>query len=339
MARWDLHHYMAMAEASPGFGTSVPQPFVFRLLGPYIAGILPLHTPTAFYAITLVASLSLALLFYFFLNSHGINATVSVISVILFLLNKYAFGFPAWNYFQVNDILSLIEIILLYWAMRSSRWLLFSMFLMLGVLTRETALLMIPLAFVHLLESKTWTKAGRKYLVALIPGIMIFILIRLLVPHSGGDSLWRAFLAHAAKGTSPHRLYALLINSFAPLSLIPLVFLRGSIRFFRTHKTALLFLLLVFASTLFGSNDERLMAPAAPVFYLLIAELIETYCYSSKALLIIIAISVFLTAFDHAIGIPALPSLAATQAVSVSAMLLLTLALLGRMIVIRHAAN
>lgn len=55
--QWDLVHYKAMAEAVPKLATDVPQPFCFRVLGPYLVGLLPLSV--GFYVLSIVTSLVL----------------------------------------------------------------------------------------------------------------------------------------------------------------------------------------------------------------------------------------------------------------------------------------
>jgi hypothetical protein len=62
----------------------------------------------------------------------------------------------------------------------------------------------------------------------------------------------------------------LLINSFVPMSLVPLVYWRQTARFALENKFMVVLVVLVFFSTWFSGSSERLMSPASVVFYLLI---------------------------------------------------------------------
>ena len=40
-SNFDLKHYRAMADVAPFLNTDIPQPFVYRILGPWLAGLFP----------------------------------------------------------------------------------------------------------------------------------------------------------------------------------------------------------------------------------------------------------------------------------------------------------
>ena len=54
----DLHAYRAIAEASPKISTNIKQPFVYRLLGPYLVGLLPIKNATGFYIFSIILSIT-----------------------------------------------------------------------------------------------------------------------------------------------------------------------------------------------------------------------------------------------------------------------------------------
>jgi hypothetical protein len=107
-SEWDLSSYRAMANSSPQLRANVQRPFAYRLLGPYIVGLLPLPDPLGFYLLTVAVSVLVVLLLYSFLCNMGLSANASAIAAALFSFNKQIFGFNVWDFFQVNDCLSLL---------------------------------------------------------------------------------------------------------------------------------------------------------------------------------------------------------------------------------------
>lgn len=323
-AKWDLSHYRTMASASPGIATNVGHPFAFRVLGPYLVGLLPFPDPVGFYGFAVVLSLGLVFLLYYFLQSVGLSPSASLVTVVLFAFNRHWFGFTIWDYFQVNDLLSLVFILVLFWAMLNDRWMVFGVTLFLGAMTRETAMLMIPVVFAYLLEKKEISTRWRKALIAIGPGLIAFFLLRFFVPTTGG-TLLEAFHVNSRKVLSPERLFRLMVNSFLPFSLIPLVFFEMTFRFFRARIYALVFVILVFLSALFGSNDERLMAPAFIIVYLLLGVVIQAL-NSEKTFLAIFISGGFLSSLHHITGRYPLPNETLTWIFSLVSLLVVTIA-------------
>ncbi len=319
-ASWDLHKYRAISSAAPMLDASIPQPFAFRLLGPYLLGLLPGNTCQNYYIATLVIAMALVILFYCFLCNNGVRPEVAAVTVLLFSFNKYFFGFPVGDYFQINDLISLVMLTALYWCLLRRKWPAFSLFFILGVSARETALLIVPVSIVYLLESGTWRKEWKPFLLSITPGIALFLIIRKYIPCNGGSGLWQAFLLNYSKILSPGRLYALFINSFAPLVVVPIILCEKTISFFRKRIHGLVFLFLVLGSTLFGSNDERLMAPAFLMFYFLIAGLIQDCCLTAPKLMWLTLLLVFPTSFDYVIGMHRLPNITVMYAISIISM-------------------
>lgn len=306
-AGWDLGKYRVMAQAAPGLALT-GRPFAYRLLGPYLVGLLPVPDPAGFYGLAVIASFVLVILFYFFLIGEGIQRTAAVITVTFLIFNEYFFGMTLFDYFQINDLLTLIFLIGLFWAMFKSRWPLFGVFLALGALARETSLLMIPVALVYLLETGRLRREGLPFALSSVPGAVIFTMIHAFAPVSGGMGLLEAPWAYRAKVISPVIWFRLLVNSFIPLSLLPAIYFKLTLEFFTRRKYALLFVGLVLASTFFGVNNERLMAPTFIVFYLLIAEITQTSLYPRWGILIIMLGCGFVSSFHPLIARYPLPN-------------------------------
>lgn len=294
----DLHRYWSMAEAAPGLSIQISKPFAFRLLGPYLAGLVPIDPPLAFYLLNLMAVYGLIILFYDFLKDRGIRSWLAVYTVLIFICNRYFFGFIIWNYFQIDDTLSLLFLLLSYRAMRQHKWALFGFYLGIGILAREIAVLMIPTAFVYVMEKRKYHQFY-SILAAILPAILIFVIIRQFVPATGGMGLYEAFTTYLRHFFSPVLWYRRLVNSFVPLSFLPLIFWPRTYAFFKKSPHLLIFLACLVASTLFGLDKERLMAPSFFVFYWLCAEIFERYFAPFITPLIVIWGAAFLTTINH----------------------------------------
>lgn len=298
-ATWDLHDYRAMANVSPGLTTDAAQPFIYRILGPYIAGLLPLPLDTSFALVTYVAAICLMIIFYLYLCALNVRPGTAALGAIFFALNKYLFGFPVWNFFQSNDILSGIELVLLLWMMMRRRWPWFGLVLFLGGLTRESAMLMIPVAGIFLFETRAEKNEWYKLLASVLPGVTAVLLFHLVVHPVRGNDLFQAFVEYSGKLLLPETWFRLLINAFLPFSLVPVIYYEETRRYFRERKFAGAFFILVLLSTFFGYNDERLMAPAFIVFYPLLATIIDRHFYQSVLMIIVLIATALLSNLHH----------------------------------------
>ncbi len=193
-----------------------------------------------------------------------------------------------------------------------------------GVLTRETVLLMIPVALVSLVECRQLTREWRRFLLAVLPGLLCFVLLRVIVQPAGGQDTFSHFLRTVPKIAEPATWFRLLINAFIPVSLLPLIFWRHSLAFFRQNLAMLVFLLLVLASAFFGTDNERLMAPAAVVFYLLLATIIERYLYPSRLAMVALLAGGFVSSWQHFMGRYPLPSRELTLILSLASLLVVS---------------
>ena len=321
---WDLASYRAMAQAAPGIASDVCQPPAYRLFGPYLAGLLPVADPIAFYALSVFASIVLAVLAFYFFRLVGLSPWTAVITVALFTFNRFWFGLTVWDFFQLNDLLSLIWIVILFIAMLKDRWLLFGVTFFLSVLTRETGLLMIPVVFVYLWENKSLGGKWKTAFGSMLPGIAAFLLVRILVPAPCGKPLFEQLAAHSISILSPEKFLRLAISSYAPFSLLPFVFLGLTVAYFRTRWYALVFVVLVFLSTLFGATfDERLMAPAFVVLYALIGLTIDDR-RDQNAYVAVLLLGGFLASLHHSTARFELPGRTWTLALTLGSLALVT---------------
>lgn len=272
---FDLYYYQKMAQAFPQLADGINQPFAFRLLGPALAGMLPFSTPTSFYILTVLAYYALVPIFYLFLRYVGLSGIASTSAVVVYLFSKYWAEQALWNYFQINDLLSNLYLVVLFWAMFTKRWLVFGTILVLGAISRETALLMLPTALFYLLERKHFAEHWRSFFISAIPAVVVFVALRLIVPFEGGLPLGEALFTYSQKLLHYESPLRLLVIAFSPFTFVPFVFWKETSRFFADKKYLLLFVFLVFVSALFGENDERLMMPAFVAYCWLLGRIVQ----------------------------------------------------------------
>ncbi len=285
-ADWDFHRYRLIAEASPHFDKHAPPPFAFRILGPYVIGLLPLPDPLAFRIVNSLACVALVVLFYRFLMNRGIQSRVAFLTTLLFACNRYFFGQFAWNPFQIDDVLALLCFILAFTLMFEKRWLLFACCFVLGSLTREVIMILVPVSFAYLWEQGTLRVEYKKWLLAITPAISVFLIVRIFVysddVRMGISGIlpyyWMKFHESIGNALTASAWFRRLIWCTLPVTLVPFIFWRTTVSFFARHKYLLLFFVLVIITDLWGIDEgggdaERQMAPSFLVIYWLIAEL------------------------------------------------------------------
>lgn len=314
---WDLAQYLMVSEAAPALDPEVRKPFAYRLLGPYVIGLLPLPAPVLFYVFAVATSFAVLLLFYGLLCRAGIRPRTACTVTVLFSFNKYLFGYSVWNCFQLNDVLSLAYLVALFDAMHRRRWWMFGIVMVLGAVTRETAMLMLPTVCIYLAEKGQLSAEGKRLAPAVIVPLAVFVLLRLLIT-APGLGLVESLTRHGLpKLGSPEVAFRLVVNAFAPLSLIPWVYGDKTLEFFRGRKYAFLFVCMVVLSTLFGSNNERLMAPAFVVFYWLIGYIVDAENLGeNKPLMVCVVLGCFAASFHPVIT--RFPFMSANYAIAVS---------------------
>ena len=320
---WDLHDYRKMAAASPHLATDVSRPFGYRIGGPYLVGLVPQPIDTTFYLFAIVASYAVVGLFYGFLSFVGLSPPIAAISTFLFTTNKYFFGLTVWDYFQINNLLCQSLIVVMFWAMLSDRWKTFAAALFVAAFIREVSMMLIPVAALRLWEQNELRRRLPQFVLLVLPAVIVFVLLRVFIPTVGGDTLVDAIKKNVPLQLTFESMFRWLVNSFAPLTLVPLVFFDSTIQFFRERKFALLFLLLVSTSLCFGTDTELLMAPTFIVFYWLIGTILQEYRWDRISLgLVIVACAA--ASMHHTIARFPLPTKQATMIVSVGALLLVT---------------
>ncbi len=319
----DLKYYRTMAETAPGLWQNGLRPFAYRIAGPYLAGLLPFPIPFNFYFLTLAGTFALLSLLYHFVLTTGIRASIAALTVTLFILNKYFIGFVVWDFFQLNDVLSMIQLVLLWQALQARRWRRYAIVFMLGALTREPFLLMLPTTATYLMEKKAPVSDWAGFLTAILPGLLIFGGLRIFLP-AGGDHLHQALLICAPKLLSLTVGYRLFINAFAPLTFLPLIFLPTTLAFLKGNRHRLVFVAAAYFSALFGFDNERLIMPAAIVFYPLIAQIIQTHFWVNRLPLAVIVAACAIASRHHDMAHYPLPDRQTTVILTLIALIIAT---------------
>lgn len=264
-ARWrgfDWERYEAMRAAVPHLAV-VSRPEAFRVLGPWLAhvGSFRVLTPLALGVVTglLVA----------FLEGFGVSRVAALLCAAAFALTRSTL-LLAWDVYQLDDALGLAAATAALLLLRSRRPLVFAIVLAVGVLARESVLAVVPaVAF-----------GRRRWLPWCVPALAVFVAVRLTVPFQGGLGLLDAFLAHAARKLRPEAVLRAL-STFAPALVATLSDLRRATLSRPEHRA---YLASVVLASLFGTDIERLIWPAAPVVFLAIAACVEQWTAVSRAI-------------------------------------------------------
>ncbi|MBD3343729.1 MAG: hypothetical protein GF401_01550 [Chitinivibrionales bacterium] len=304
-SEWDLHYYRQIARNAPDLPSQVPEPFSYRILGPFLVGALPFPTDTAFYGLAIFCALILPVLLFYFLKTHSIRNSVAFPTTLFFLCNTYIYGFNVWDPYQINDTISLILLLVMFWSLSKGNFAAFAIAAAVSAFARELFLLFIPVGLVFFAEKGELKQKTVPFIIATVPALLLFIALRIAISSPADKGLtyyFTAFFEHVPKIYSFNTWFRILINAFAPFSLVPIVFGDQTKAFIRNNKYMIVFALLVFISSLFGGDNERLVAPAFAVFYLLMARIIQNEPFFTPAVRGILLVMAFLNSLHHSIA-------------------------------------
>lgn len=294
-----MKYYLPMAEAAPGLMLEQLRPYVFRWLGPWLAGVLPLSAPTAFYALAWVASLGLAGILYAVCRAEGISDGAAALSVALLAANPYLFGFNLYNAFQLNDVLAQVGIGLALWLLWRRQLVGMGLVLAVAVLARESAVLMIPVAVVYLWEQGGTREEAGRLALALLPAVCLFLLPRLLLPETGGMGLAEQFVVESRKALHLETWARLVVNAWVPVIALLIVWPRETWAWARAHLHLVALFGLTLASAFFGTDQERLMQPAIWAVYLAVAHTLDRHWLRQPIALGVLGLAALLASLHH----------------------------------------
>ena len=277
----DIIHYRMMAEASPDLSSEVSRNFGYRILSPWVVGIMPVDINLGFYLLTVLTALMIPLLLFKFLKLFGLKETTAFFITILFMLNKYTYGFAIWDFCDINDLVTHLFILLFFISLKKENFFYISVILIIGVLNRETILFALPAGLIYYWFKEKSPKKTYKLIVATLPAVIILAGVRTFVvtESSSGGGLAHSFgklhFDDTNKIFKAKTYYRIIINTFLPLALIPVVFFREKFKFFKKHSYFFVFVIIYFLSCFIAGDNERLFAPTFPIFYLLIGYVLE----------------------------------------------------------------
>ena len=278
----DIQNYRLMAQASPGLDETVSRNFGYRILMPYIAGLMPFDVDTSFYILTLIMAFIVPFVLFRFFKVYGLGEDTSFYLTILFLTGRYVFGFAVWDFYDVHDLLTHILILIFLIALKKNNFLIMGTVLAVGVANRETVLFLMPAALWYYFMVRKEKNNGIKSLISVIPALIILAGLRSLIvtESAAGEGLLYSFgklrFDETNKLFDPVTYYR-IINTFIPLTFIPLVFWKETRDFFRKNMHFLILVITYYASCFLAGDTERLIVPVFPVFFLLLGVIFEKY--------------------------------------------------------------
>ncbi len=273
----DLVHYQRMATAAPHIDPHVPAPFVYRVLPPLLAGTLtPLvgSQVQAFRLLTVASLLCCLLLFRRWLLSRDIDARTSLFVTCLLAASPHVVGASLFNPYQLTDALSLLVIMASIIAIERGAWWRYAVLLCIGAATRETCMLMVPVAIIVAWPSRQWRMALAASAPAMVP---FFALRSMMSPENQGWDLIGNYAVYAWKLTDPVAWYRLCVNCMIPFTLLPVVAASRLPDLVRKNMHLAVLVALVVVASFAGKDVERLVAPTFVAFYGLLAVILQRW--------------------------------------------------------------
>lgn len=175
---WDHHKYIFMALNNLDFHIA---PFCWRILVPILASILPFELSINF---QLIAFFSIAFSGYFvFLIGRKIfeNDVIGFGMILAFYTSSFAVKYPIHD-FWLPDALVIFLISAGIYSILIKNNLTFLLIIVLGALTKESVLFIIPLYYTLNTKQIFDKKLLFRTFVFLIIGLSILILVRVLIP-------------------------------------------------------------------------------------------------------------------------------------------------------------
>ncbi len=309
----DLTKYIAMAKVSPELNLTIIRPFVYRILVPWFIGLMPFSIPTNFFLLNTVFLILLSIVFYFVLTEFELSTNVALTLTIAFQMNRYFFQFLSWNYFQLSDTIALSVLFTSFILIKRKNWILLFLLLPVSILIKEYALIILPAGLFYFLFQRKSKKDFLLFGLLSITTITVYALIRIVLDTDQGVDLLTQYITKEFYYSRPMLFLKKYIASFTPFGLLPIIFYKELIHFFKRNSFLFVYTLTVIVISYFG-EAERMMAPLAVVYFLFIGNLVEkrfklnqNHFFENKIFVLIIITS-FLSSFYHLWGIVQLPN-------------------------------
>lgn len=314
----DVVSYRKMALASPDIDGTVGKPFAFRLLAPWLVGLIFTNVDLGFAILNAIVSILFVLTLFHFLQQNSISKRMAFILSTTFIFNRYFIPNFAYEPYRLADVLSNLLLLLSFIFLAKKNYLLVFLFSVVGVLTREIAMLIIPVGIIFVLQNDK--KNISPWFVSFSFLISTFLLFHSVIPAKTGISFDQALSDNWMKIFSPEAIVKQFFLAFSPLFLIPVVSFKEFLNFNKKHNHWIVLLIAVLFASLFGGDKERLMFAYIPIYYLFIAGLLQKLDDKSRIeLSVIVAILIlsWVSSLHHIWGLIGLPSKEASLAFAV----------------------
>ncbi len=314
LSNYDSNHdvisYRKIASAFPSVDYSIGKPFAYRLLAPWLVGILFNDVDFGFTFLNALTSVLFIMTLFYFFKQNKISGRIAFFITAAFIFNRYFIPNYAYEPYRFTDVLSNLFLLLNFIFLTEKKYEIVFLLSLLGVLTKEIALIIIPIGITFILLNDKKNKLLIFIFYSLII-ITIFISIRIFIPAEQGITLSQAFSENWKKIFSPEAIVKQLFLAFNPMFLIPLFYYKEFWRFNKNNLQWFVLLISVLFASLFGGDKERLMLPNIPIYYLFIAlafQKLEDSRTIKFSVWIIILLIIWVTNLHHIWGLIKLPS-------------------------------
>jgi hypothetical protein len=268
----DHYHYIDMADAPPGRGTSErarEAPFCYRVLVPGIVHVLRstgLPANAAFYLTTNLFLLGFLTAFHGLLRAGGSTRPEALLGIALVGLLPGTVRWNEYQYWMPDPACLFLTTLAVLWIRGRRERPLLAMSPV-AALARETYLLTLPYSFVFVWRRESLRAAVGATLRLAAVTVPVFLLLRWAITPTGGAGLVaaaREMLPFRGRHLWDNQIYFATLGSFGVL--LPLGLLRPErlVGFVRRHPEDAALVVLVYASLAFANNTDRLLAYALP---------------------------------------------------------------------------
>jgi hypothetical protein len=283
----DHHIYRWMAEHA--VGSFHVAPWGWRLLGPVIAGDLPVPIVSAFQILTFAGLLVAAVATYATARVLGFGAMLSAVGVLLFLSLGYAVKFNVFDFWLADPLaFAFVAVGFLLIVLRQD--LAFAICIAVGVLAKESVIFTVALYYGFRAERPIDPRVALQTVAVALPALAVLLGVRLAIPAQNGDGAYLATLPGPirsnARTVPSYDLLALVRQTIAKRDwfdttirtvsafgvTVGLLAFVGAARARKLLVRAAPYLALVLVQLLFAINTQRLVVLAFPVVILLALE-------------------------------------------------------------------
>lgn len=163
---------------------AINAPFTYRVLTPLIVYLLPFEHLTGFIIVNIFFLFATSLLFFYYLRKSNFSFLVSIIGLFFFMLSPTTIFMMA-SICQV-EVLMWFMLLLAFYAILCNNDKLYVLALLIGVMNKETVLIIIPLYFLNKLKSNgSLLHSIKSTIITALPALIAFMLIRLYFGLSG----------------------------------------------------------------------------------------------------------------------------------------------------------